>query len=237
MPRRRPPSPSSRYEPHRHGVPAGLTGMWPTSPPKPAAPVSGWPSTMMPPPTPTSPDRKTTSSTPTAAPRRASARAPRSASLATAIGTEPSSPNASASRSPSGTLSQPRFGAIGDQPVAPPDDADDRDADADHRVQVWMPPARRSAARSDEIGSDLVDGGVAAGPVDARDVEDLAAEPDERRAQRVDLDLEGQDDGRPRVEAARPETGGRACPAAPARSRMRSPRGRAPRPGRGWRSG
>ncbi len=54
---------------------------------------------------------------------------------------------------------------------------------------------------------------MAAGPVDARDVEDRPAEPDKRSAQRVDLDLKGEDDGSPRIEAHhRRRAAGRAQP-------------------------
>ena len=130
-------------EPHRHVAPdTGFTGMWPTSPPKPAIPVSGRPPTMSPPPRPTSADRNTTSSQPAAAPRRCSARAPRSASLATTIGT--AAPNVSARTAPSGTSRQPRFGAVDTKPSSPADDADDRHADPDERVRA---PCRRDAAR------------------------------------------------------------------------------------------
>ena len=96
--------------------PSGLTGMWPTSPANPPAPVSCWPSTIRPPPTPTSPEMKSTCWASMAAPRRSSASAPRSASLATAIGS--AVPSASARRSPSGTSRQPRFGAIVTMPAS-----------------------------------------------------------------------------------------------------------------------
>ena len=84
--------------------------------------------------------------------------------------------------------------------VAPPDDADDRHADADQRLAGGSP--RPQVVRQlGEVGGDRLDRGVAAGAVDADALEDLAAEPDDGRGERVDRDLEGEDDGAVRVEA------------------------------------
>ena len=58
---------------------------------------------------------------------------------------------------------------------------------------------------------------MAARPVDPDVLEDLAAEPDQRGGERVDLDVEGQDDGPVRLAARRAATAGRACRATLAR--------------------
>ena len=158
--------------------PSGLTGMCPTSPANPRAPVSCWPSTIRPPPTPTSPEMKSTCWAPTAAPRRSSASAPRSASLATAIGSDV--PSASARRSASGTSRQPRFGAIVTTPASRRTMPTTADADADHAVGVGQ-AALHGARQGREVGDGLVDRGAVARAVQADDVEDLAADARRRR--------------------------------------------------------
>ena len=86
-----------------------------------------------------------------------------SASLANAIGT--SGPSAAARRSPSGSSRQPRFGRHRDDAVAPPDDADDRHADADDRG-LGRQPAAEPGGELGEVVDDLVDAGSAARQVD-----------------------------------------------------------------------
>ncbi|KRT63127.1 MAG: hypothetical protein XU10_C0015G0048 [Chloroflexi bacterium CSP1-4] len=87
-----------------------------------------------------------------------------------------------------------------DEPVGAPDDADDGHADPDEGAA-----RRRSGAdggrQLDEVGDDLIDREVAAGPVDADEVEDLTAQPDRGCGKRIDCDLEGQDDGALRIQA------------------------------------
>ncbi len=83
--------------------------MCPTSPAYPPAPVSGRPPTITPLPRPTSPVRKIASEASAATPRRCSAITPRSPSLPTATGSVLRS--WAPSSSPSGTSTQPRFGA------------------------------------------------------------------------------------------------------------------------------
>ena len=80
-----------------------------------------------------------------------------------------------------------------DEPVAAPDDADDRDADADDGVRRRPAPSDPSAssARSATIASTEE---WPRGRSTRTMLEDLAAEADERRGQRVDRDLEGQHD-------------------------------------------
>ena len=85
------------------------------------------------------------------APRRCSASAPRSASLANEIGT--SSPSARARRSPSGTSRQPRFGRHRDHAVAAADDADDGDADPDDRCRRPARP-RSVDGQLGQVGGD-----------------------------------------------------------------------------------
>ena len=165
---------------------------------------------MSPPPTPTSPETKSASSTPTAAPRRCSARIPASASLAIAIGTATAS--ARASRAPSGTSTQPRFGAIETTPSSR------RTTPATATPMPMIGPSCAGAQLAREVaqvGDDVVDRELPARPVDADLVEGPAAQPDDRGGDRVDQDLEAQDDGSGRDEpderrwpARRPETDG-----------------------------
>ncbi len=99
-----------------------------------------------------------------------------------------------------GHVRQPRLGAIETQPVGPPDETDDRDPDPDQRIDRRSPGAHQ-AGQLGQVGGDLVDRRVAPRPVDADQLEDLAAEPDEGDRQRVDGDLEGEDGGILRVGA------------------------------------
>ena len=82
---------------------------WPPSPAYPSAPESGRPSRMIPSPSPTAPEMYTKLRTERAEPRRNSARAPASASLATRTS---SIPKRSAIMEPNGTPDQPRFGDV-----------------------------------------------------------------------------------------------------------------------------
>ena len=163
-----------------------------------------------PPPTPTRPQTNTTSSTPMAAPRRCSARAPRSASLATAIGT--SRPSAPAEPLAERFVAPAEVGGHRDEAVAPPDDADDGDADADERSSSGRRARGAAAASSARSADDVVDADACrVRPVDPDELEDVAAEPDHRGGQRVDGDLEGEHDRRRRGSGGRPARGGQAC--------------------------
>ena len=157
--------------------------------------MSGRPSTMRPPPTPTSPERNRTSSRPTAAPRRCSASAPRSASLATVTGT--SSPSARREPLAERHVAPAEVRGHRDEPVAAPDDARDRDADADERPPAGADPGAAvgaSSARSAAIVSST--DAVPAARSTRTMLEDVAAQPDDRGGERVDGDLEGEDDRR-----------------------------------------
>ena len=106
-----------------------------------------------PPPTPTSPEMNSTWSQPIAAP---ASQLGEGAEVGV-VGDRDRGryvERARPARSPSGTSRQPRFGAIDTNAVAPPDDADDRDADADQRSRRWAVasaarrPGRRGRRRS-----------------------------------------------------------------------------------------
>ena len=145
---------------------------------------------MIPPPMPTSPDRNRTSSAPTAAPRRASASAPRSASLATWIGTL--APNACGDR-------------VAKTDVDPAEVRRHRDDAVRLRGRRRRPRRRsRSRCRSGRSVGRSVAANPArtpttwsteadsARPIDPCLVEDVATETDDRRCQRVDFDIEGK---------------------------------------------
>ena len=101
-----------------------------------------------------------TLSAPRAAPRRTSARAPRSASLATVIGTV--APSTWARPLAQRDVLPAEVRRHGDAAVDPPDEADDRDADPDQGLDVG--PAGADEAREvGQVGGDLVDRGVLAG--------------------------------------------------------------------------
>jgi len=87
-----------------------------------------------------------------------------------------------------------------DEAVRAPDDPDDRHADPDEQV------VRRSAGADltgqlGEIGHRLVHREVAAGAIDPRELEDMATRPDDRDGERVDCDLQREDDGAVRDQA------------------------------------
>ena len=167
-----------------------------------------------------------------AAPRRCSARAPRSASLATWIGTGVVEHARRAIAEGTSTPAEVR--GHRDEPVGPADDADDRDADrrcsgppAGRRARSSPPARPRSAAIAPtEVWPPR--------PVDPDCVDDLAAQADHGRGQRVDRDLEGQDrplrpgssrttgDGRPGVPcgAARSSVDESAATSSPMRPRI-----------------
>ena len=119
---------------------------------------------MIPPPTPTSPDRKITSSVPAAAPRRCSARAPRSASLATTTGAVAERPREGAI--PAATSRQPRLGAVETNPSwrrTTPTTATPMPTRASCRQ--WSATPSASSTRSATMSSGV---DVAARPLDAR---------------------------------------------------------------------
>ena len=113
----------------------------------PGRPGERRPSTMRPPPTPTSPDRNTTSDAPTAAPRRCSASAPRSASLAIEIGTSGPSRRRAVRRagrraSPGSGPSRPARRSAGRRRPRPP-----RPRSAARRPwRGWMPAASSTSS-------------------------------------------------------------------------------------------
>src|SRR6185369_17782587 len=86
----------------------------------------------------------------------------------------------------------------GHEAIAPPDHADDPDADPDQggtdRGQECQPPGQVAQVRHD-----LVDREMAARSVNADVLDGLPAEADEGNGERVDRDLEGEDHdgGRP----------------------------------------
>jgi hypothetical protein len=146
---------------------------------------------MSPPPTPTSPVTNRTWSWPIAAPRRCSASAPRSASFATVTGTsnpsaghEPLARTARRASRGSGPSRRSRRSA-GRRPRPP-------------RRRRRAPPAARipeqPSRQLGDLGDRLVDRRGPAGPFDADDLEDVAAQPDDGCRQRVDVDLDGQHD-------------------------------------------
>ena len=98
-------------------------------------------------------------------------------------------------------------------------------------------PRRTSIGEAGEIGGDRVDRAVAARPVDADLLEDLAAQPDDGRGERIDRDLESEDDGAVGLGPDERRRAARACPAASARSSATRPPRRTRRSGRGSRSG
>ena len=133
-----------------------------------------------------------TSSAPSAAPRRDSASAPRSASLATWTGALV--PSASAMRATSGTSVQPRLGAVRTRPSSR------RTTPATARPMPMSDPAssgpgwtaRASAARSVTTRSTRA---WPRGRSTRRMRDDLTGRPDVGGRQRVDGDLEGQHRG------------------------------------------
>ena len=89
-------------------------------------------------------------------------------------------------------------------------DADHPDADADHAVGVGQATQHR-AREGGEVGDGLVDRAPVARPIQAHDVEDLAADRNGGDGQRVDGDLQGQDDAAARAGPdERRRTSGRA---------------------------
>ncbi len=83
--------------------------------------------------------------------------------------------------------------------IGPSDDADDGHPDRD--LGSAGPSRADDPDELGEIVGDLVRGRMAARPIDPDVVEDLAAQPDDRRGERVDLDVERQDDRALRVGA------------------------------------
>ena len=120
----------------------GSSVMCPNSPPKPCAPRNSSPRTMMPAPTPISPDTYSTSLSPRAVPSHSSASAARLASLSAASG---NGGPASRSRSSSTTATsfQPRFGATSSAPVAASTSPGSADRRAD-RAQARRPARPRA---------------------------------------------------------------------------------------------
>ena len=149
----------------------------------------------MPPPTPTSPETNRTSSTPAAAPRRCSARTPASASLPTTMGA--STPRRAIEAGAQRDVDPAEVGGHRDEAVAPADDARDGDPDPDER-HVGAPAEVGRQRR--EVRDDVVDGQLHARAIQPDLLEPQAAEPDDRRRDRVDEDLEGEDRGARRVE-------------------------------------
>ena len=154
-------------------------------------------------------------------PRRAAAspRTPASASFMTAIGTAVASARGEARAERD--VDPAEVGGHRHQAVAAPDDAGDRDADADDRRgrrATGRSPTRaaRSATTSSTESS-------TARPLDADPLEGLAAEPDDRDRDRVDEDLEAEDRRRRRVQPDERARAGRACRAGRRRSSMTRP--------------
>src|SRR6185312_11008720 len=70
--------------------------------------------------------------------------------------------------------------------------ADDRDADAqEDRAQPWQVP--QSAGELDEVTGNFLGRRVAARSVDAQELDDRPVQSHDRRGERVDRDLEGED--------------------------------------------
>ena len=86
-----------------------------------------------------------------------------------------------------------------DEAVRTADDAHDRDADSDE-APVCKRTCVHSRCERREVGGDGVDGRMAPGAVLADERPDDAAESDERNSERVDVDLERDDDAAVRVE-------------------------------------
>ena len=128
--------------------------------------------------------------------------------MAIAIGT--ATPERLGEALPERTSRQPRFGAIDTTPSL-------------RRTTPTMAtptPIRRrrgrpapTAGAGREVGDDLIDREWPRGPIHTVHVEDLASQPDDRRGQRVDCDLERKDDGAARVEVHERRRPARACPA------------------------
>ena len=133
-------------------------------------------------------------------------------------------PNARASRSPSGTSSQPRFGAIDTSPSRRRTTPTIATPTPIIGSQVRMPSAHGAGARSARSAAISSTEVWPRGPVDAR-----ACRRPRRRARRAPRRASrprSRGRGRRRagaIEAARPGTAGRACPAAPAAPRIRCP--------------
>ena len=174
---------------------------------------SGRPSTMSPPPTPTSPEMYSTSSRPAAAPRRCSA-SDAEVGLVGDRDRDADAPSARARRSP-------------ERDVAPAEVRGHRDDSRRCAGRRRRPRRRRRSAGRRTAGrrgrsrpaparsaTMSLDRRVAARPIDADELEDLAAEPDDRGRQRVDRDLEGEDDGRRRGSGGPAATAARASRAA-----------------------
>ena len=189
---------------------------------------------MSPPPTPTEPHTRTTSSTPMAAPRRCSASAARSASLAKAIGTGRSS--ASGQTLAERFVAPAEVGGHRHHPVAPTDHADEgraaptRLASDGSRARMRAPSPTSAAVMSSTLERPR-----------GRSIRTRSrrapAEPDRRRGERIDRDLEGEHDARRWDSGGRPARAGRACRRAPPGSRWRGHRRRARRSGHGSRCG
>ena len=179
--------------------PAGFTVTWPISPANPPAPVSSRPSTIRPPPTPTSPDTNSTLSTPTAAPRRCSPRTPASASFSTLIGT--ATDERAGEAGPEGDVDPAEVGGHRHQAVR-----------AGARCRRPRRRCRRSASRRGRAGrrpararsatTSSTDSSPAR-PVEPDVLQRLAAQADDRRRDRVDEDLEAEDHRAGRVQAGR----------------------------------
>ena len=80
------------------------------------------------------------------------------------------------------------------QPVAEPHDADHGHADTDQGVARAVAVDERQREPG-QVGGDAFGGQVAASPIDPHMVDHLAAEADQRGADRVDGDVQGQDGG------------------------------------------
>ena len=121
-----------------------------------------------------------------ATPRRCSASAPRSASFITTTGAPC---RALATMSANGTSRQPRFGAVRTVPSGP-HDADDGNADPDQVIgRQTVEQRRRQPARSVAIA-----GGQVATARSTRTRPTTAPQADDRGPDRVDGDVQGEDD-------------------------------------------
>ena len=128
-----------------------------------------------------------------AAPRRCSASAARSASLAKVTGT--SSPRASARRIAERLIAPAEVRRHRDHAVAASDDTDDGDADSDDALVRRRADREASAASPGECRGDVRDARAPARQVDPHMIEDLPAEPDGRGSERIDGDLQREHDG------------------------------------------
>ena len=182
--------------------------MWPTSPPYPATPVSGRPSTIRPPPAPTSPWMNRTCSRRWQRPGELGERPE-----VRIVGHRDGHVRVERSREPLSErdVSPAEVGRHRDEPVDTPHDADDGDPDPDEGIA-----GRRSGAddrrQLGEVCRDLIDREVARWPVDADEVEDFTARPDHGRGRQIDRDLEGRTTAR----SALSRTSGDGRPASPA---------------------